>query len=199
MVPGTESLTLDGLRQALGEHRHTLVEGAESFRKAAVAAILHPGADGAALLFIRRAHHPGDPWSGHMAFPGGRVDPRDASPFEAALRETREELDLDLRARARLLGRLSQVRTVARGRPLRMVIEPFVFELAELPRLTPNHEVEEAVWVPLAFLADRGNRSRMMWTRGGLPVPLPCYRYEGRLIWGLTLRMVDELLALARS
>jgi 8-oxo-dGTP pyrophosphatase MutT (NUDIX family) len=199
MGPGTEPLPLDRLRQALAEHRHTLVEGAESFRKAAVAAILHADRDGAELLFIRRAQHHGDPWSGHMAFPGGRVDPGDATPFEAALRETREELGLDLRARARLLGRLSQVRTVARGRPLRMVIEPFVFELDGRPELIPNHEVEEAVWVPLAFLAEPSNRSRMMWTRGGLPVPLPCYRYGGRLIWGLTLRMVDELLSLARS
>ncbi len=167
-------------------------------RKAAVAAILRDAAGGAELLFIRRAEHPKDPWSGHMGLPGGRVDPDDASPFAAALRETLEEIGLDLSSAARPVGRLSEVRThLPLGAPPHSVV-PFVFALAEAPPLTPNHEVQEALWVPLSFLDDRRNRSSFTWVRAALPLPTPCYRYEGRVIWGLTLRIVEELLALPR-
>src|SRR5512140_1799579 len=68
-------------------------------RKAAVAAIVRDSRDGAELLFIRRAEHPRDPWSGQMGLPGGRVDPGDPSPFAAAVRETAEEIGLDLATR----------------------------------------------------------------------------------------------------
>jgi hypothetical protein len=79
-----------------------------------------------------------------------------------------------------------------------MVIHPFVFELDEAhPALEPDPaEVAEAVWVPFDFLRDRANRSTLEKTYGGVPMQLPCYRYQGRVIWGLTLRMLDELLAL---
>jgi hypothetical protein len=59
--------------------------------------------------------------------------------------------------------------------------------------LTPNDEVQGALWIPLGFLADRSQRSHFFWSRSGAPVPMPCYRWEGQVIWGLTLRMVDEL------
>ena len=79
-----------------------------------------------------------------------------------------------------------------------MVIHPFVFALAPSHApLRPNpREVAEAVWVPLDFLRDRGNRSTLEKTYAGVPMTLPCYRYDGRVIWGLTLRMLDELLLL---
>jgi hypothetical protein len=71
---------------------------------------------------------------------------------------------------------------------------PFVFTLGEAPPLTLNHEVQETVWVPLPFLADRSNRSAFTWVRRGVPVPMPCFKYDGRVIWGLTLRIVEDLL-----
>ena len=162
-------------------------------RQAAVAAVLRPGEHSAELLFIHRAEDERDPWSGHMGFPGGRVEDGDADPLATAIRETREEVALDLDNQARLIGRLSEVDAIGRGRRVGMVIHPFVFVLEQACELHPNHEVQDVVWVPLGFLLDRGNRSRMTWTRLGVPVPLPCYRYQGHLIWGLTLIMVDEL------
>jgi len=187
------------VERALGESSPQLVEQREEIRRAAVSAVLRDGADEAELLFIHRAEHPDDPWSGHMAFPGGRVDPDDRDSLAGALREAREELDLDLGVHGRLLGRLSDVRAVARGRRLPLVIEPFVFELEGDPDLTPNHEVAAVVWVPASFLADRSNRSTMQWRVDDMSIPLPCYRFEGHLIWGLTLQMIDELLALLES
>lgn len=170
--------------------------------KAAVAAVLRDGGAGAELLFIRRAEHPRDPWSGQMGLPGGRVDPGDGSPLAAVVRETREELGFDLERAARRLARLTEVRTHLREGALPRSVVPFAFALAE-PRDEPafvlNHEVAEAVWVPLAFLADEANRESFDHTWRGTPLVLPCYHFGGRKIWGLTLWIVDELLAVARA
>ncbi len=186
-------LTLDMLRRCLAEARPRAVPDIAA--RAAVAAVARERDGAAELLFIHRAEHPDDPWSGHMAFPGGRVEPGDATPLDAAMRETLEEVALDLSRDGRRIGRLSDVRAVARGRRLPLVIEPFVFELLGDPPLIANEEVQDIVWVPLEFLADGRNRERMVWRGRGVPLPLPCYRFEGRLIWGLTLQMVDDLLA----
>jgi len=161
-----------------------------------VAAVLRPGEDGAEFLFIHRAEDPRDPWSGHMAFPGGRVDPGDADSLAAAVRETNEEVGLDLPTIAETIGRLSDVAAIGRGRPMNMVINPYVFATSSPPPLIPNHEVAAVVWVPASFLADHRNRESMEYQRGGFSLELPCYRYQDRLIWGLTLGMVDELISL---
>ena len=85
-------------------------------KRAAVAAVLRPGSNGPEVLLIRRAEHPNDPWSGHMAFPGGREDPCDADLFGTAVRETLEEVALDLTTNAALLGTLDDLPAVARGK-----------------------------------------------------------------------------------
>jgi len=188
-------LTISELENRLAHHEARTVQGSGRLRNAAVAAVCAETSGDLELLFISRAEDPRDPWSGHMAFPGGRVDSTDEGPLEAAIRETREEVGLDLAADGQLIGHLSDVPAVARGRRLPMVIFPFVFRLRGAPPpLSINHEVEEALWVPLDFLAERRNRSSLRWKRGGIAVPLPCYRYQERVIWGLTLKMVDELL-----
>jgi 8-oxo-dGTP pyrophosphatase MutT (NUDIX family) len=134
-----------------------------------------------------------------MAFPGGMRDPADADPLATAQREAREELGLDLARTATLVGRLSDVKPMSLAASL--AISPFVFTLdatGDGPTLSVDaSEVQEALWVPWTFLADRDNRSTFFWARNGLPVPMPCYRWGDRVIWGLTLRMVDELVELA--
>lgn len=191
--------TINDFRMALEHHAPTDIPEFDGMTRAAVAAILRSEKAGPELLFIHRAEDSRDPWSGHMAFPGGKVDARDESPLAAALRETREEVGLDLESDGLAIGRLSDVRAVGRGRPLSMVISPFVFELKTTPVLTPNHEVEDVVWVPVAFLAEHANRETMAYERYGMSLELPCYRYDGHLIWGLTLGMADDLLQLVSS
>lgn len=189
-------LTVESFRAALGDYQPNLLPDLEGQTRAAVAAVLRPGEDGVEFLFIHRAEDPRDPWSGHMAFPGGRVDPGDADPLAAAVRETNEEVGLDLPTLAEQIGRLSDVAAIGRGRPMNMVINPYVFTVSSTPQLIPNHEVAAVVWVPASYLADYRNRESMEYQRGGLSLELPCYRYQDRLIWGLTLGMVDELLSL---
>ncbi len=189
---------LDSLAAAVSRLPARADEDVPAIRKAAVAVVLRDGG-GAELLFIRRAEHPRDPWSGQMGLPGGRIDPGDASPLAAALRETREEIDLDLAALGRPLGRLSEVRTHLPLGSVPHSVVPFAFAIDGNPRLKLNQEIQEALWVPLSFFLDRGNRSAFTWVRKGLPLPMPCYTFEGRTIWGLTLRIVDELLEAAED
>lgn len=193
------SVRVDLVRLAAALARETprSEEDVPAEKKAAVAAILRDGDRGAELLFIRRAEHPRDPWSGQMGLPGGRVDPGDASPLAAALRETREEIALDLEALGHPLGRLSEVRTHLPLGSVPHSVVPFAFAVEGDPQLKLNEEVQEVLWVPLSFLMDRGNRKAFTWVRKGLPLPMPCYTFEGRLIWGLTLKIVDELIDLA--
>jgi len=188
---------LADLARSLERHQGAVETGVPADRKAAVAAILREHSGGAELLFIRRAEHPRDPWSGQMGLPGGRVEPADASPLDAALRETLEEIGLDLAALGRPLGRLSEVRTHLPLGSVPHSVVPFAFSVDGDPRLAPNEEVQEALWVPLSFLADGRNRNSFTWVRKGLPLPMPCIRFEGRVIWGLTLRIVDELVSVA--
>jgi 8-oxo-dGTP pyrophosphatase MutT (NUDIX family) len=159
---------------------------------AAVAAVL---SDEDNLLFIKRAERLGDPWSGHIGLPGGHVEAADDGALAAAIRETGEEIGLDLERDGELLGSLPVARThLVVGRGPRWVA-PFVFAVRGRPELTLSDEVQEVIWVPLAFLLDAANRGDMLWQGHGIPMLLPCYRFEGHLIWGLTLKMVDELLA----
>lgn len=193
-------LDVAALSGAIARHPARGEDGVPQTRKAAVAAILRDGGEGVELLFIRRAEHPRDPWSGQMGLPGGRVDAADASPLAAALRETREEIGLDLESAGRELGRLSEVRTHLPLGSVPHSVVPFAFAVDGEPELSLDaKEVQEALWVPLAFLLDRGHRSSFTWVRTGVPLPMPCYSYRGRVIWGLTLKIVDELLALAEG
>lgn len=122
------------------------------------------------------------------------MDPEDESALAAAVRETAEEIGLDLGSEAVHLGRFSDLQAVARGRRLGLIIEPFAFELCGSVSLAFNHEVQEAFWLPLSFLTDRSRRSSLEYTFGSGAVRLPCYHWEGKVLWGLTLRILDEVI-----
>lgn len=186
------------IRRALSPDAEPLRPGADG-KYAAVAAVLRPGPGGAEVLLIRRAEHESDPWSGHMAFPGGRFDSRDAHLLATALRETLEEVGLDLERSARLLGALDPLPAVARGRRVGLTIAPFVFELADEALLTPNAEVVEALWAPLSALARGEGRATVEYVFDGQTLELPAWNVEGRVVWGLTYRMLESLLDRIRT
>jgi len=167
-------------------------------RRAAVAIVIRETTDGPQVLLIRRAEHPGDAWSGHMAFPGGREDPEDENLLATAIRETFEELALDLRQAGRLLGQLPPLPAVARGRPVGMTIVPFVFELTVDAAFRYSEEVVEAVWAPIDPLLQGRQLTTFDVDREGEQVRLPAHDVEGRIVWGLTYRMLDSLFDLLR-
>ena len=166
--------------------------------RAAVAIMVREGQETTELLMIRRATREGDPWSGHMGFPGGRRDPEDRSNFSCALRETEEELGVDLSRWGAPLGELSDVNTGWRKDRPEMLVTPFIFSVSELPELTPNDEVDDVVWVPLHFLMDEGNREPLEWEWKGQKMETDSYLYDCYRIWGLSLMMIDEMMGLLR-
>jgi len=149
------------------------------------------------VLLIRRATREGDPWSGHMSFPGGRKSEEDLNLLETAKRELSEEIGINISEEVTYIGRLSDVVTRAHEKLVPMVVTPFVFRLEKEPKWKLNHEVEEIVWVPIEFLANPKNRSHMHWKFAWKDWKLPCYLYENRRIWGLTLIMLEEFISLA--
>lgn len=178
----------DDVRSALGSRPPARV-AAEVGRRAAVALVLRDGPAGVEILFIRRADHPEDPWSGQMAFPGGRSEPGDADLLATAVRETEEEIGVDLAREAEYLGPLDEVRAMARMRPVDLAIAPFVFRLRSDAALRPNHEVRSAHWIALDELVREDRRSLMDYPYQGSTLQFPCLRVEDVVIWGLTYRM----------
>ena len=168
-------------------------------KRSAVAMILQIRQGELHILMIKRAEREGDPWSGHMAFPGGRMDKADANGYAVAVRETEEEVGLTLGPRDRCLGRLSDFRARPRWGMLGMRVSPFVFHLEREVSFTANYEVAEVVWVPLEFLLDTDNREQMRWKYKGIEFPVPCYHFGERVIWGLSLMMLDELMDLVEG
>jgi 8-oxo-dGTP pyrophosphatase MutT (NUDIX family) len=181
-------IPVDLVRTALARHRPSL-HPVEEMRHAAVAMVLAEGERGAEVLFIERARHPGDPWSGHMAFPGGGVDPCDANGREAAERETREEVGLSLEG-AELLGRLDDKRGNQRTRP-DLVVSAFVYHLPEPGEVTINHEVQEAFWYPIAGLLDPANHVAYT-AYGEIEFPgILVGQPDRHIVWGLSYSFLE--------
>ena len=168
-------------------------------KRSAVAMILQLRDGELHILMIKRAEREGDPWSGHMAFPGGRMDPGDSHGYAVAVRETEEEIGLTLDAQDLCIGRLSEINARPQRGIFGMAVSPFVFRLDREVSFSANHEVAEVVWVPLAFLLDIDNREQMTWQFKGANFQMPCYFYQERRIWGLSLMMLDELMDLVEG
>lgn len=166
--------------------------------RASVAAILREpaGAESAELFFIRRAEQPNDPWSGHVAFPGGRREPGDASLLVTAIRETREEVGIELEI-SECVARLPDVQAFTRSKKGRLVVSVFVFVVKRDVEVVPqSSEVATTLWVPLATLAAGVGKETFELDYDGKTFNLP-YVYlqpgEHRL-WGMTYGMLISLL-----
>ncbi len=163
-------------------------------QRAAVAAILQPGRDCPEVLLILRAEMAGDPWSGQIAFPGGRVEKTDSSSRAAAERETFEEIGINLPKSSLYLGRLHDLHAHARLQRLPMAISPFVYwlEAPVSPQVSP--EVQEVLWVSLLHLFDSRHRCTVDYARGDTRLELPGIRVGSSVLWGLTLLMLTDFL-----
>ena len=165
---------------------------------AAVAIVLHDAAKGEGLeaLFIHRAERAGDTWSGQIAFPGGRRESGDADLRATAIRETLEEIGIDLTA-AESLGVLDDMYPRTPVLPP-VVVRPFVFGVAERPPITLSAEVQDAFWVSFRTLAAAGVHQDVTIHHRGVDRLLPAYVVGNRTIWGMTERILTPLLGMIR-
>ena len=166
--------------------------------RAAVAMVLAPHPDGPKVLMIRRAEHPEDPWSGHMAFPGGRSEPEDDSLVHTAIRETHEEVGVDLASHGELIAPMNELPAYSSGRPVGMVVSPFLFSLDRVreTRADPG-EVAAALWLPLAAFRDKANHRRTPIDTSGFKAEVDAFVVQEQIVWGLTHRMFENFLAAA--
>lgn len=169
--------------------RQSLPGPADHPRHSAVLALFHPAPQGLSLLFTLRTsslkHH-----GGQISFPGGGVEPQDATYADAALRETEEELGIPAR-NIETVGALTPLFIA----PSQNLVMPVVGWLPSLPSLRPNPvEVSEVLTVTLAHLLDPATRGEYLWHRNGQELTAPCYQVGQSSIWGATAMILSELL-----
>lgn len=188
--------TIVKIRSALASHRPVAAEEEEGVRKAAVALIFRIGKHGALeLLFIKRAEYPGDPWSGQIAFPGGREEAGDASLAETAIRETREETEIDLEREGMMIGTLDDLRPRTERLPAIMV-RPFVALLDRTEPLVLSPEVALSFWLPFAAMTRSESWQEDTVLARGVQINARVFRYEEHVVWGMTERILTQLLRL---
>jgi 8-oxo-dGTP pyrophosphatase MutT (NUDIX family) len=165
-------------------------------RRAAVAVVLHDQ-PAPRVLLMKRAERPGDPWSGHISLPGGRYQASDGDLRVTAIRETHEELGIDL-AGARLLGNLAPLQPRSAG-PSGIEVTPFVFVTPVALEPVCGPEALSAFWLPidLAISGALDGTYQVALGDPGVGMSFPSWTYEGHVIWGLTRRILDMLLEVA--
>ncbi len=174
--------------------------------QAAVALVLRENLGQAEMLIIKRATRSGDHWSGNLAFPGGRWETQDENLLATAVRETNEEVGINLNSNGNILGALETITTVNPMIP-KVQVAPFVAIAPtefHIPRpentvdagMVLSDEVATAFWVPVHFLIDQGRSERFSMMYQGLKREWPAYPTEHGVIWGMTEGMISELLAI---
>ncbi len=189
---------LDALRQALERRTPFTDTRAPTISEAAVLLTLRT-TNPVELLLIERAEKEGDPWSGHMALPGGRREPGDQDLLATALRETEEETGIAV-PRSSILGRLDELGPSATRRRFSLIIAPFV--AAVPPDTEPEPapaEVETALWVPLTHLASDQAVDEVLIDLEGEEFRLPALNFDDYVIWGLTHRILTGFMDVATT
>jgi len=162
----------------------------------AVVAILlwdEPGR-GLQTLLVQRAEREGDPWSGQIGLPGGRVKQGAETPRTALHREVDEEVGIKLEEVGMELGSLSV------GHPMRrleMRVQPWVYGLRIKPRVSISSEIAGFFWTNLADLPTKNKMSEI--TIRGKPWSVESFVVEGKVVWGFTYRVLTELLPILEA
>lgn len=176
------------LSERLGE-ASVLPLPSDGQRRAAVAVVLH----GTEVLLMKRAERATDPWSGHVSLPGGRYEPDDPHLLATAIREAREELDIELGepGNARLLGGLPILHPRIAG-PRGIEVTPFVFAISERPQLRISAEAQSVFWLPLLEVASGQLDGTFAYPEANMT--FPAWLYQGYTVWGMTMRILGDLI-----
>jgi 8-oxo-dGTP pyrophosphatase MutT (NUDIX family) len=189
---GSFAATVQRLQSRLLQLEHLPIEP-ERIAQAAVTIVIRAEQTDTQALIIKRAEHPHDPWSGHLALPGGRADVADESLLATAARETLEEIGLNLHAGGQFLGRMPKL--LPRNPRLPQIeITPFVAIAPPAFDLQFSDEVADAFWVSLSQLKQEGMSSSFMWVRDGVERAWPAFPSSRGPIWGITGRILNDFL-----
>lgn len=171
---------------------------AAGIRRAAVALMLRLGKKTGEpeIFFIQRAHYETDPWSGQVAFPGGREEPADKSLMDTAIRETREETGIDIGRDGVVVGQLDDLCPQTARLPS-IVVRPFVALIGHHSDPVLSHEVADSFWVPLAMLRDDTGWRDTIIAAGGLEFTRRAFHHGDFVVWGMTERILSHFLTLS--
>ena len=187
--------TIKKLERLLSQRNAVEIVKEGDYVHAAVMMVLKQSGRNYSMLFIKRQESERDPFSGHMAFPGGRMESVDKSKLETAVRETYEEVGINLNISGRILGSVDDVNP-NNPKARDYIVTPYLSVLNEEVTLKPDRgEVEKALWVPMHHLVDDRNTEIRMRERGGRMVKDYAYNYEQYIIWGMTGRILHQFLS----
>ena len=183
------------LIRSLAQHPPVVVQPEPEMRLAAILLALRARADGEPeLLMIKRAEAEGDPWSGHIACPGGRMEPGDHDLAVTAVRETLEETGVDVARDGRLLGHLDDLSPRTPVLPS-IVIRPYVALVRAGVEIVPSREVAAAFWVPISALRERTAWGTERISVRGSTLEVSAFKHGEYTVWGLTERVLRQFLA----
>jgi 8-oxo-dGTP pyrophosphatase MutT (NUDIX family) len=176
----------------LKENLSTSPRSGSNERVDAVVAILlnQDSADELSTLLVHRVERSNDPWSGQIGLPGGKIEKFDGSTQEAVEREVREEVGFELTREGEPLGVLS---VGIPGRRVEMRVQPWVYGLQRRPEVTTGPEIQQAFWVSLPKLPSLRGTSEV--EIRGTRILVEAFLVDGRVVWGFTYRVLNELLA----
>jgi 8-oxo-dGTP pyrophosphatase MutT (NUDIX family) len=162
--------TIDRLERLLSSRIPMKIMHEGDFVHAAVMMILSEGPEGLSMLFIKRPESDIDAFSGHMAFPGGKMKEGDEGKLATAIRETLEEIGVDLYKSGRVIGELDDINP-NNPRANNYIVTPYISIIKEEVSIVPNlYEVEAAVWIPVKHLKDERNIAVRWRERNGILV-----------------------------
>lgn len=180
------------LQQALEAGQKKRITANVGLVQASVMLILREEKD-TQLLFIKRSENANDPFSGHMAFPGGKMKEGDGNKLETAYRETLEEVGIDLKNNGRVMGELDDIKP-NNPKARHLIVTPFICKLINSLELRPNGEVSETIWIKLSNFSD-GKKTEVK-EKDNL-ITERVYKYKDYVIWGMTAKILYNLLTLA--
>jgi 8-oxo-dGTP pyrophosphatase MutT (NUDIX family) len=139
------------------------------------------------ILFTKRSEQL-KTHSGEVSFPGGKWEEGDSNLYQTALRESNEEINLDIQNVTKL-GPLNFL--LSRHK---IEVNPFVGYLNQLQDFKGNFEIDEIFTVPISFLMNEENIEYKEFNRNDLKVYIPSWVYNGNHIWGLTAMIAADFL-----
>jgi len=175
--------------EKLSSLRGKLLDGPDEESHAAVAILLRERNDDLEFFLVKRAEVEGDPWSGDMAFPGGKRGDDDRDLVETASREVLEETAIDLRKKSKL-GYMKPIYSSVRTS---MKVQPIVYVYDEEPEVSLNYELTRYLWAPLNELVNSRTKQDVKGWDSDV------YKYGGEVVWGLTFRMLEQLIEIIEA